>query len=217
MSTSTAEDRVNMVPLIDCMFFLILFFMVVMRFAPDERSLAGMLPTAGGANRLAPPPTLITPIVIAIHPAGLERGLQPSDYERAYGRQVRDGSFDRAVCIRVGGSAPLVIHGGVLATADSDGVQATIARELAARESPGRPRTEQPEVQVRCFSGQSWKYAVLAYDAVRAYEAHVSGRAVPRDASELADARTVSFAAPPIRHGTAREAGNELYEIIHAK
>jgi len=92
-----------------------------------------------------------------------------------------------------------------------------IAEELAKYEDPGQPRNKQQDVVIHCFSGLSWKFALIAYDAVRSYEGVRSGIKYTGDPKELDEARSVSFAPPRIRDYDPNELGNELYEIIHMK
>ena len=40
MSSELKDETVNMIPLIDCMFFLILFFMMVTKFTPEEKAIS---------------------------------------------------------------------------------------------------------------------------------------------------------------------------------
>jgi hypothetical protein len=221
MSTNH-EDRVNMVPLIDCMFFLILFFMIVTKFTPDEKAIASLLPSQGQGG--TPITDIVVPpqqVFIAVHPDGLARGLQPSDYERQVDGQWRSGVFGKHATLRIGGSDGVVIAGDALSdpkataelmSSDVEAIHHYVFRELAARESEAAKRDEQPQVVIACYSGLPFKDALVVYDAVRAYEAS-------KDASidanqDLALARQVSFAPPRVRN-TNHELRDELYEIVN--
>jgi hypothetical protein len=61
-----------------------------------------------------------------------------------------------------------------------------------------------------------WKYALLAYDAVRDYEGDKVGK-YNKTNFDLLEAREVSFAPPRIRNYSTNELGNELFEIVHMR
>jgi len=42
-----------------------------------------------------------------------------------------------------------------------------IADELTRFEKAGEPRNQQPDILISCFSGLSWKFALIAYDGIR--------------------------------------------------
>ena len=87
---------------------------------------------------------------------------------------------------------------------------------MEAAEIPGSPRKEQRPVVIHCFSALSWKYAMLAYDAVRQFERD-KAQGVITSTQDLREAREVSFAPPRIRNYHTWELGNELYEILHMR
>jgi hypothetical protein len=92
-----------------------------------------------------------------------------------------------------------------------------IETALEKYEANGKPRKEQNDIIIHCFSGMSWKYALLAYDAVRAYEGKVGQIKWTGDPAELLAARAVNFAPPRIRNYAADELGQELFEIVNMK
>jgi hypothetical protein len=214
MSVAQAEtDHVNMVPLIDCMFFLILFFMIITKFTPDEKAIASLLPTdkGQGPGRAE----IIEQINLALYPAGFERGHSEAEYQQQLHNQI--GIPD--ACLRIGGSDALLIRHAALtrirgddAARELDAIVAYVERELESRDTSGLPRNKQPPVVISCHSSLPWKYALAAYDAVRAHEAKHAGRAV---ATNLNLAREVSFAPPRIRNYSQRELGAEIDEILH--
>ncbi len=226
MDTADADDRVNLVPLIDCMFFLIMFFMVVTKFTPDELAIASLLPTREGQGGGPPPPHLILPepaATIAIVPLGLPREAQPSDYEALIAAQRRDHSFGRRVEMRVGGSTGIEIDATALSLGATDAAcqrelaraHAYLATELAQREIAGKPRAGQADVRIACCSLLPWSLAMLALDGVRAYEGERAS--TPGDALALADAREVTFTPPPILGFSRHELGEELYTLVHLR
>ncbi|MBA3685285.1 MAG: biopolymer transporter ExbD [Planctomycetes bacterium] len=222
-ASAELDDTVNMIPLIDCMFFLILFFMLVTRFTPDEQAIASVLPSNQGPGDRGDPTLLENPqINIAIYPAGLERGHDERAYAAAVDGQIANGVFADAACVRVGGSDPVTVLGALLdrpndaQKAHIDALHTAIANELASREEQGLPRAQQHPIVVSCYSGLSWKYALLAYDAVRAYEGSLAGGRINRSAEDLSSARAVTF-APPLIRNIQNEQGRELEAIMHLR
>ena len=57
-------------------------------------------------------------------------------------------------------------------------------------EIPNLGRDQLPAVEIKCFSGLPWKYALLAYDAVRSYETVAAHSA---SLEKIASAREVRF------------------------
>ncbi len=221
------EGRLDLVPMIDCIMLLLLFFMMTTKFSTEEKAIASLLPTdKGGGNGTTSPLDAATQSVkIAIYPAGLERGQDPA----AYQGQVRDRQKKEPVLkkawIRIGGRPPMEINGDLLnqdakkaMQAKVDEIHKYLSEELKAFEIPDRARFKQPDVVINCYSGLSWKFALIAYDAVRAYEAtapgHIEYTGRPED---LQVARAVYFAPPRVRNYSATELGDELQEIIHLK
>jgi biopolymer transport protein ExbD len=222
--SADSQDRVNMIPLIDTMFFLILFFMFVTKFTPEEKAIASLLPTDKGQGPSTNSKPTVPPqqVNIAIYPWGMDKGHQPSEYRDQLKGLVDSGAFNQTVAVRIGGDNPLELLGAPLSVPAAGGkpmkdqidrLHGYVDGALAARELPGS-RKDQPMVVVSCFSGLSWKYALLAYDAVRAYEGRKAGTGTLKTNEQLMNAREVSFAPPRIRNYTANELGNELYEII---
>jgi hypothetical protein len=221
---AAADGKIDLVPMIDCVMLLLLFFILTTKFTADEQQIAAMLPTDKGdavtSDRTpVDPPTDINLVVV---PSGISRGLREVDYQQRWTEIERlRGRTPPSAALRVGGSDPLVIDGGLFTSQDEAAVQAQVddihayvARELAAREEAG-DRTRQHPVNIHCFSGLSWGYALAVYDAVRAYEAarqpQISGTA-----SVLADdQRPVTFAPPRLRNHKATGLGNELWELTH--
>jgi biopolymer transport protein ExbD len=222
MAGAVSEDKVNMIPLIDCMFFLILFFMIVTKFTPDEKAIASLLPTDKGqlaAASTSPVPT--DTINIAIFPEGLQKNQQPSALRAIVDKMWADGTFNKRADLRIGGEAVMRIEGEALASKRGAEPQLNafheyVKRQLEAREQGGKARKEQYPVVISCYSGLGWKYAITAYDAVRAYEATKTGK-FNKSTFDLQEAREVSFAPPRIRNYSTRELNDELYEIVNLK
>ena len=227
MAAEMQEDTVDMIPLIDCMFFLILFFMLVTKFTPDEKAITSLLPTdKGQASAASSAPTPKEQVNIAIYPAGMQKGFQPSEYRTQLDAMIASGAFDQSVYVRVGGTDPIEVKGKPLATKEISTpamkeeigkMHSYIMGELEKREQAGAPRKDQFPVIVHCYSGHAWKYSLVAYDAVRAYESKMGGGKINMSNTDLLEAREVTFAPPRVRNYNSNEVGNELYEIIHLR
>ena len=219
------EGHLDLVPMIDCIMLLLLFFMMTTKFSAEEKSIASLLPTNQGpgivTNPIDPPRT----ITVAIYPAGLTRGYQPSDYARQLVGMHLPGQVIGDAYLRIGNREPFLISGRVLTSRDSDHPQAMpelmdrihgyIADELTKYEKPGEPRNQQPDIIISCFSGLSWKFALIAYDGIRAYEGTLGKISYSGNPEQLMAARAVTFVPPRVRDYTANELGAELYEIVH--
>ncbi len=89
---------------------------------------------------------------------------------------------------------------------------------LERRERPGAAASkEQDPVVIRCFSRLPWKFALIAYDAVRDFEKSKSGGMDDGQPSRWEDARTIDFAPPLMRNVSVDELGEELYEIVNQR
>ena len=216
MSTKAeADDTINMVPLIDTMFFLILFFMLVMKF-DNEQAMSALIPTTGGGGDKGGAVEHLPPVTIAMYPHGLERGHRPSWYQAWW--KANEG--DRGARIRIGGSAPLELSPSDLRGDGDDGLErlhAYVQHELALREQDGVARGQQPVVEIACFSQLPWRYAACAFDAVRAYELAHGGVVDFADPNQLANEREVRFAASRVAHWSQKDLGEELYEGVNRR
>ena len=211
----------DLTPMIDCVFLLLIFFILTTKFTPDDLQIAALMPTGKGQIRDASiQPIPPQEVAISIYPAGLFPGHQPRQYGLKYGELRAAGAIDR-VAIRVGGDEPLVIDGARLSDpqtteAEIDRVHAHLRQALATRET-GVVGEAQPPITIHCFSGLPWKYALLAYDSVRDYERAAGRGEVPSTAAGLRAARAVDFAPPRVRHHGVNELGDELFEILHRR
>jgi hypothetical protein len=222
------EGKLDLVPMIDCIMLLLLFFIMTTKFTSEEKTITSLLPTDKGQAAATPqkvePPQQVN---ICIYPAGMDKGFQPSEYEAKL-REIQPSSVAviPKAWVRIGTNQPIELDGSQLRgkTGDQlkqqvDQAHQYISDALRAFET-GNPsdRKGQSPITIHCFSGLSWKYAIVAYDACRAYEAQVSGRKATGDpAVDFDNAREVDFAPPRIRDYSTKELGNELFEIIHMK
>jgi len=218
----------DMTPMIDCIFLLLIFFILTSKFTPDEKAITSLMPTdKGQAAAPSQSPIPKEQVNIKIFPAGMTKGYQPSDYRdrlTTMRTQLAGKPLD-AVWIQVGGDEPVEIQGAVLRLAGGEAVKGEVEKihtylrsALDSRKATdGASRKDSQPVIIHCFSGLSWKYALLAYDAVRDYERVVSGGKIATKAADLLDAREVMFAPPRVRNYSTNEDGNELYEIIQMR
>jgi biopolymer transport protein ExbD len=219
------DGKLDLVPMIDCIMLLLLFFILTTRFTAEEKVLAALLPTKMGQQATpVSDPKPPTDINVVAYPDGLARDMQPSQYQAQLDRlKSHLGEVQASAIIRVGGSQPFRLDGAVLTGRDQAamdahiaGIHAYLATELAQREVAGSGRQEQPPITIHCFSGLPWKYAAVLYDGVRAYE-KAQGARTTVVADQLADQRPVSFAPPRLRNVSQRELGDELYDLLNLR
>ena len=215
------EGKLDLVPMIDCIMLLLLFFILTTRFISEDKQIAALLPAHGQAVTPSPPVPVPPPVInLVVTPAGLPRGLDEHGYQLGWERLLRlRGAQPLTALLRIGGSDPLVLDATLLQQRDPvaaerqiAAVHAYVLNELTAREQAGA-RTEQATVDIHCFSGLSWGYALAVYDAVRAYEGGRQSVGTSHASTLDADQRTVTFAPPRIRNVSERELGQELWEM----
>lgn len=222
---------IDMTPMIDIVFLLLIFFMLTTKFTPDEKAITSLMPTdKGQAQSTSQSPVPKEQINIKIYPRSpgttnqFVRGYQPSDYRNFLTPILaeRQGRAIDDVIVQVGGGPATPIEGQWLSTkggpqldTQMDAFIQTIMQGLAERDNNATSRKDAPPVIIHCFSRLAWKYALLAYDAVRKFEAEQKGAGIIAKNAELANAREVTFAPPRIRNYSSNEDGNEIYEIIH--
>ena len=103
-----ADAEVDLVPLIDCVFLLLIFFILTSRFVPDEFMLSALMPTNGTAKIVGPPSVISEQIRIAITPAGAPARASEAELDAWSKRARRLGGFGVAD-LRIGGREPLRI------------------------------------------------------------------------------------------------------------
>lgn len=215
----------DMTPMIDCIFLLLIFFILTSKFTPDEKAIASLLPTNKGQTGVSSSKELPKQVNICIYPMGMAKGRQPSEYwAHVQQIQAQDPIISKAA-LRIGGSPEVEMDRHVLGDRGSDAmnammdnIHAYVAQCLEERDKdmPTQNRKDAVPVVISCYSGMSWQYALLAYDAVRAYEA--SKGSIATDPNALENAREVTFAPPRIRnYDTKYPLGNELYEIVNMR
>lgn len=215
----------DMTPMIDCIFLLLIFFILTSKFTPDEKAIASLMPTdKGQASAASPSPVPKEQINIKLYPAPMQKGYQPSEYQTQL-KAIKDqlgGRPINSVYLQVGGDDPIELDGRYLVLEGGENVKAEVAKvqgyildKIRARAVGAASQREEQPVVIHCYSGLSWKFALLAYDAVRNAEMQLIGaNKALASKDELEAAREVMFAPPRIRNYSTNEDGNELYEII---
>ena len=216
------DGKIDLVPMIDCIMLLLLFFILTTRFTPIDKAIAAILPTTQGQDPKPQKTPVIPPdeIRITVVPEGMRPGLTASEYQSAIVRlKAGNPRAIPAVLVRVGGSEPLRLDGTLLsslevATQNSElsRLSAHLAGELAAREKDGG-RQDQVPVIIHAFSGLPWKYALAVLDGVRVYEA-LKAPLTKSAVLDVDQVRQLSFAPPRIRNYHLKELGVEMQELL---
>ena len=220
------KGRIDLVPMIDCIMLLLLFFMLTTKFTSEEKSISSILPTKGTSPVKADQVESPKKIQIVITPAGLPMMNTEREYQTWYDQNVGVGQgIIPAAELRVGGNpATIKLENRKLSQRDNpnlagevENIHAFIHEALKRYEIPGKPRKEQSEIVVSSFSALSWRYALIAYDAARSFEVKHGAIFDANDPNSLTNARAASFAAPRVRNDGVKEMGAELYELHRLK
>lgn len=229
-----AEDNdvpMDMTPMIDCIFLLLIFFILTTKFTPDEKAIASLMPTdKGQAQASSPSPVPKEQVNIKIYPRTpgatnqFIKGYQPSDYRNFLAPilEERGGRAINDILVQVGGDPAVPVDGKYLSLkggpeleSNLNAFQGSILKGLETRENGAGVRKDAPPIIIHCYSRLPWKFALLAYDSVREFESKQAGAGVITKNEDLLNAREVTFAPPRIRNYSANEDGNELFEIIN--
>ncbi len=222
-----SEGKLDLVPLIDTVMLLLVFFIMTSKFTTEEKAISSLLPTDKGQLSAQQTKTVEEPkqVNLVIYPGGMEKGYQPSEYRDQLLKMRMPGQNIDYADFRIGANRLPKVDGKTLSRsrdaahvgAALDEVHGFVFKALDAYETGTGERKDQHPVIIHCFSGMSWRFALIAYDAVRAYEATKATFKFSGNPDELARMREVTFAPPRIRNYSANELGNELYEIINMK
>ena len=222
MDPSDQEDvKGDMTPMIDIVFLLLIFFLLTTKFIVPEKKISQLLPTNKGQASSSPP--VVEPpkdLNILVYPEGYARGMGVEQMDTMW-KDKQDASV---AMLQVSNNSPIRIPGSSISgSSRAADLEPTLGQIydyvnslMAAAEIPDSPRKDQRPVVIHCFSALSWKYAIVAYDAVRQYERDQAQGAI-LTTEDLREAREVSFAPPRIRNYHTWELGNELYEILHMR
>ena len=228
LAIEQADNHIDLVPMIDCIMLLLIFFVMTTNFMPEEGAIGNLLPTDSGQPEIT---TREMPkqVNITIYPAdtAMVSGHQPSDYALALERMTQRGAVTvlPAAMIRVGAREPIrVDHAALTAAKDSPALVVAltalhthIAAELAAYEVAGLARNQQPNVVIHGFSGLPWAFALSVLDSVRAYEQQVGHLTYSGDPRQLDLTRAITMAPPRLRNFDRQELGQELYELVRVQ
>ncbi len=222
-----SEGKLDLVPLIDTVMLLLMFFIMTSKFTTEEKAISSLLPTDKGQMASTPSKPVEEPkqVNIVIYPAGMEKGYQPSQYRDQLAKMRQPGQIIDYADFRIGANFMPKVDGKTLSRSQDakavgaalDELHGFVRKALESYETGTGERKDQHPVIIHCFSGMSWRFALVAYDAVRAYEATKATFKFTGNPDELARMREVTFAPPRIRNYSANELGNELYEIIQMK
>ncbi len=214
------DGKLDLVPMIDCVMLILLFFILTTTFLPDERAMDALLPTNKG---IATKPNIDKPQVVNLRawPEGFTPTMPTGTMRAGLVKYLHEDSDRTRVVVQVGRLDPLVLdmtklHRKAPQSAEElTKLHKYIADYLAQVEEPG-PRTDQTPVAIHCFSALPWAAGAILLDAVRAYEHERDG--TPRDGAQNASARMaggreISLAPPRIRDSSP-ERMDELREIM---
>ncbi len=126
---AAGNGKIDLVPMIDCVMLLLLFFILTTKFTADEKQIAALLPSHGQAIPLNKEPVIPPPqnINLVVTPTGISRGLKESDYQNTWNEIDRlRGRTPPAAALRIGGSDPLLINGALFNSQDKAAVQAQV-------------------------------------------------------------------------------------------
>jgi hypothetical protein len=217
-----SNGRLDLVPMIDCVMLLLIFFVLTTKFSSPDAIIPALLPKSGPG-----PGTLKNQSVrVAAWPAGLPEQGDAHALDRSWQGLSVTGAPPARARIRVGNRVPIELDGSLLSAAEPQVRQRELERlhtylagELAAFEVDGLERVHQPQVQLHCFSGLPWSIGLALFDAVRAYESgrQPAGIDPANGREDLSNARTVAFAAPRCPTSGVPRRGEELYEILHLR
>jgi hypothetical protein len=194
MSHASNHDetgKLDLVPMIDCVMLLLLFFILTSSFRSEEQHIASLLSTEGGPGEGNP---VLQPDIVRIV-------VLPGE-----GRNAR---------VRIGGGEELTLDdatlaqpGGPAVEAAVDAFHAALAAKLEVYEKGGA-RTEQTPIEIHCATRLPWRDAIVVYDAVRAYEQ----ARLPDPSVALSDQRSVAFGAPTVRRTATDNETDELERL----
>jgi hypothetical protein len=186
-NTHDETGKLDLVPMIDCVMLLLLFFILTSSFRSEEQHIASLLSAEGqGPGTPMAQPEIVRIVVL------------PGE-----GRNAR---------VRIGGGEELTLDDATLAQPGGPAVEAAVeafhaalAAKLAVYEKGGA-RTDQTPVEIHCATRLPWRDAIVVYDAVRAYEQ----ARLPDPSVALSDQRSVAFGAPTVRRSGTDNESDEL-------
>lgn len=191
----------NMMPLIDIVFLLLVYFIVTMTFSPDEEWINSLL-SKGGPGHVTLEKQEIN---ISFFPAYIPRSHKPSEVQDWY-----EKTDVEAIECRMNGNS-IILHKHAHHEEQVERIHAFILQELEKVEQHVATREQQDPIKVHCFRQLPWRYALAGYDAVRAYEMKKSGT------ESVLLARDFGFAPNEQRDARQYYLGNELLHLSKLK
>jgi biopolymer transport protein ExbD len=132
------EPAINLTPMIDVVFLLIIFFMVGARFTEMERQLDVQLPTAAGIEPLTARPDPITINVTESGEIDVRSRIYSIQDLEAFLRQARENYPEQAVLVRGAAEGPYQNVMDVLAVCQRADIQTVnLAYRLPQAEATG--------------------------------------------------------------------------------
>ncbi len=131
-----AEDAINMTPLIDMVFLLLIFFLVATTFASEERDITIQLPGTSAPQALSSPPRQL---IINIHEDGrIVVSNQPCSGKElaAMLRDILKSNPDKEVLIRADKRSLFQHYAGVVSICRSVGVHESKLGYLEETQTP---------------------------------------------------------------------------------
>lgn len=222
-AVSAIETPLDLMPMIDIVFLLLVFFILTMTFKPDEKVLSALMP-AEGQNAISKPVDIPLPeVLIALVPHGLTQHHSEADYEQI-AHALRQQRGQASIDVHMGGDVIVTMDGSLLLSPNNEvaseelrRVHAALAEALARREVAAiSVRAEAPPITVHAWSGLRWAYVLTMMDGIRSYEADQFGAVVTAE-TDVHTLRMVAFAPPEIRNHASNTDGKELFRLLHLR
>ncbi len=192
---------INIMPLIDIVFLLLVYFILTMTFAPDEKWIASLLNGGGTGDG----PIENHEVNISFFPAHAPHTNKPSEMQKWY-----ENTDVKEIECRVNGSS-IVLNKFEDHEVQVEKIHTFILEQLAKSELHVATREQQDPIKVHCFRRLPWRYALAGFDAVRAYEKQITGQ------NEVVLKRQFGFAPNERRDARQYFLGNEILRLRNLK
>ena len=200
------KAMVDMTPMIDIVFLLLVYFILTMTFMPDEKWLSQLLPTKQGGDGNPIEQFDKQDINISFYPSGAPQGNSTREIQDWYDGL---GAVQQVTC-RINGST-IELNFNQDHEEQVEQIHAFINEQLAKYEDHLSTREKQDAVNVHCFSRLPWRYAIAGFDAVRAYEKEIT------KVEERIMGRDFGFAPNQLRDHRHDQLGDEIFRLRSLK
>ncbi len=200
------KATVDMTPMIDIVFLLLVYFVLTMTFMPDEKWLSQLLPTTKGGDSNVVEQLEVQEINISFYPSGAPATSSTSELQNWYDNL---DSIQHVTCRINGSTIELPFH--LDHEQQVERIHAFINEQLAKYEDHLSTREKQDSVNVHCFSRLPWRYAIAGFDAVRAYEKEIT------KVDEKIMGRDFGFAPNQLRDHRHDQLGDEIFRLRSLK